>query len=501
MATSSAPVFPFPDGVAGAEPPEPVAGRPGHFAWSRWIKQYVKNLNTSFMAHVDATNPHPNAIGLGLPGPPGPAGAPGAPGPAGADGAPGADGADGGAAGNVLFSSYSGANDSARLAAAVADISLMTYKPTLVLDENRLYTFSAACPDLPHGFHLSGPLASINGLPEQGSNNAESATVNITYSGVWLNPSTSKYNIRFSNIDFTGTSTTTFCNSSTQSAMYWQLWNLSFDGFLSVMGTAANKMLVTGVWTWGFWDVANSYGTAFHLGGADSNLFLNGMFLDSGASVADGTPHFWADNLQKTIIGPVYCTARLNWTGLYVSGSMTNGPGLTMSQGARWEGKNTSTPCRGAVIRVDGGALSIYGAAVNYGMSAANARGDAGVIHHAGGDLVVREPSYARTATVNQDVPFIYSSGGRLYVSGVQQSMYGGSSAWTDLPVVFVTSGGNLREADSSVRVDPIKERPVRFYAGATAPTNPLKGDMWADAGGAGFQIWSGTAWGTTRVS
>ena len=53
MANSNAPVFPYPDGTPGAEPPDPVAGKPGHFAWSRWIKQYVKNLNSKVMTLED----------------------------------------------------------------------------------------------------------------------------------------------------------------------------------------------------------------------------------------------------------------------------------------------------------------------------------------------------------------------------------------------------------------------------------------------------------------
>jgi hypothetical protein len=43
--SSSAPEFPYPGGVAGAEPADPQPGKPGHFAWSRWIKQFVKNLD------------------------------------------------------------------------------------------------------------------------------------------------------------------------------------------------------------------------------------------------------------------------------------------------------------------------------------------------------------------------------------------------------------------------------------------------------------------------
>lgn len=44
---SVAPVYPYPGGTPGAEPPDPSAGAPGHFAWSNWIKQFVKNLDVS----------------------------------------------------------------------------------------------------------------------------------------------------------------------------------------------------------------------------------------------------------------------------------------------------------------------------------------------------------------------------------------------------------------------------------------------------------------------
>lgn len=45
MGTSSSPPHPYPGGTAGAEPPDPVAGSGGHFAWSRWVKQFLKNLD------------------------------------------------------------------------------------------------------------------------------------------------------------------------------------------------------------------------------------------------------------------------------------------------------------------------------------------------------------------------------------------------------------------------------------------------------------------------
>lgn len=45
MGATSSPKFPYPNGAAGAEPADPVAGQPGHFAWSIWVKQFLKNLN------------------------------------------------------------------------------------------------------------------------------------------------------------------------------------------------------------------------------------------------------------------------------------------------------------------------------------------------------------------------------------------------------------------------------------------------------------------------
>ena len=45
MGASSAPPFPYPGGTVGVEPPDPVAGQGGHFAWSNWIKQFTKNLD------------------------------------------------------------------------------------------------------------------------------------------------------------------------------------------------------------------------------------------------------------------------------------------------------------------------------------------------------------------------------------------------------------------------------------------------------------------------
>jgi hypothetical protein len=42
MGASSSPPF---NGITGQEPPDPSAGKPGHFAWARWVKSYLKALD------------------------------------------------------------------------------------------------------------------------------------------------------------------------------------------------------------------------------------------------------------------------------------------------------------------------------------------------------------------------------------------------------------------------------------------------------------------------
>jgi hypothetical protein len=43
------------------------------------------------------------------------------------------------------------------------------------------------------------------------------------------------------------------------------------------------------------------------------------------------------ESLSKTNVGPIYVTAHNGWSGLLVTGSDSNGPGLVIN-GARFEG-------------------------------------------------------------------------------------------------------------------------------------------------------------------
>ena len=67
MGASSAPEFPYPGGTPGKEPADPVAGKSGHFAWSRWIKAFVKRLDTETVKISGDTMTGPLVLKNGTP--------------------------------------------------------------------------------------------------------------------------------------------------------------------------------------------------------------------------------------------------------------------------------------------------------------------------------------------------------------------------------------------------------------------------------------------------
>jgi hypothetical protein len=67
MGASSAPEFPYPGGTPGKEPADPVAGKPGHFAWSRWIKEFVKRLDRDSVKNSGDTMTGPLVLKNGVP--------------------------------------------------------------------------------------------------------------------------------------------------------------------------------------------------------------------------------------------------------------------------------------------------------------------------------------------------------------------------------------------------------------------------------------------------
>jgi hypothetical protein len=388
----------------------------------------------------------------------------------------GTSGGSSGAQGGLLLDDFAGATDDAKLATAITTISAMTHKVPILLAAGKVYTFNNACPTIYDGFAMIGARGG-GGNPEQGSSGgvygrASMTKVKINYSGTWLNSTSTRWNVRFHCIDFTGTSTTVFANSSGVAAWCWHWRDVGFNTFKSVLGTKTAHAWLDAVLFDGWWDVANMYEGAFHVGGSDNHLWMNGMLIDSPEAYAVGKEGQYLIRMigfQKNAIGPIYMTVQNRWRGIYIEDMSTSTQGVSNTvmfmPGGVIEGRNDGLSgegdvgAQGCLIRIKGASAAFTNWIFNHAMYAPNATGfaDTGVIMvDNGGDLQLLQASYARQNKTLETVPFIYATGAGSTVNALQVRgcQSGGEAAlvWTGKPRYQVASGATISNADSSMQ-------------------------------------------------
>jgi hypothetical protein len=359
--------------------------------------------------------------------------------------------------GAVALDSFTGPDDDTKLTNALAAVSADTYKRTILLT-NRKYTFTTANRTAFNGMRIQGPAGYSNA--DKGSI-YEASEINLSMSGPWFNNNTvDVFDVSLTALSFKGSSTATVLGQS-GGGSWWRLHmrDISSSGLLSVLGTVATKLLMTGAHFDGFWEINNCYSTAFHLGGSDNRLWSNGGFLDSGTAFNStaGLAHMWFDDCANTTVGPVYITAEGPWTGIKIDGSLQNGGPISF-YGMEIEGRNAGAPSNGSVVRMNGGIARFRDCDFHFGMSNPSAQGrtpaDAGVVHHAGGQLVIAGAQYDKATSVAFTVPFVYTAAtaatDKCIVKEVQVGGDGGS--WTTLPIVALKSGNtDNRITDATV--------------------------------------------------
>jgi hypothetical protein len=340
--------------------------------------------------------------------------------------AAGGGGGGGGSAlapfGRVSLDGFAGANDDAKLAAAITYAAAQTFPPAIQLT-NRAHTFTTSRAAF-EALRIIGPEGYSN--PERNGNSSKmSAKVTLGMNGPWFhNNGTDMFSVSLHNLAFVGTGTNaTVIGQSGGGTWYClSMSGIYSSGLRSVIGTQATKVNITAASFTGDWEINNCYSSAFHIGGSDNALWMDGMLLDSGtafnsAGSANGQAHLWCDSLDKTVIGPLYITCEGNWRGVRVSGTswdnVTTNMGSLTFYGLRCEGRNPGAPCNGAPIRVEGGRASFIGGYVNYGMASPGTISggtDVGIINHTGGLLAVEGVQYDRATGVGTSTPFVYTN-------------------------------------------------------------------------------------------
>ena len=347
--------------------------------------------------------------------------------------------------GGVALDSFAGSTDDAKLTAALSYAAAQTIKPHIFFS-NRLYTFTQANRVVYSGMKLSG----LGGHGDQ-QRGARSIPNDIRFqgSGTWfVCPSGSTFDVYVGGLCLQGNR-----NAQFMSANPGVLWtsvfrDMGFNLWKHVFGNPAASMLITAVLMDGWWNVNNSYNTAFTFGGSDSNLFTDGCLLDSPTSIIAASPyHFEAQWLEKTHVGPMYITVKP--PGIRVTGSSSNSEGaLVFSGQGRCEGRNTRSPCAGSNIRIDGGGVTIRDWAINYGASALNTNGhsgEGGLITITNGQVLLDGLWYDRATGVAETMPFVYQTGGYARVKNIMVAKPG---QWTKRPR-FRTVGGSYSTDDS----------------------------------------------------
>lgn len=355
--------------------------------------------------------------------------------------------------GAVALDSFAGSTDDDKLTAALSYASAQTVKPP-ILFSNRQYVFSLANRTVFSGMKLTGPYA--HGNQQRGANSIPN---DIRYQGTgtwWQLASGNVFDVGLYGLSFQGNANSQFMATGTSVLWTSVFRDLGFNLWKHVLGNPSAKFLNTAVLFDGWWNTNNSYNTSYTLGGSDSNLWTDGMLMDSPQSISSSMGsnyHMRFDYQEKSTVGPLFITAD-KVSGIHVLGNDGNAALIFNGQG-RCEGRNASTPCYGSNVRIDGGGVTFRDWEIFYGYSdPANSghTGEGGVITVTGGRALFDGVWYDRASSVAESTPFIYQSGGFVRVRNLMVGSKGGT--WATTPgKPGVRSVGGVLDADSSATI------------------------------------------------
>lgn len=219
--------------------------------------------------------------------------------------------------------------------------------------------------------------------------------------------------VSFANISYAGSAASQWwhnTNGSSFSIYPGQFHSLSFDGFNSVLGNAAQKFTITQVVFSGHWTVLNFQNTPMHIGGSDNQLWMGGYVNCQGpGSVAGaGKPLVHFDYLEKSTVGYMYLTNDNGWSGLRVEGPAIRGIRIF---GGVYEGVNAGSPATAANIDIRGGHVMMFGPDVGQTTTAS------GAIIQSGGTLELYSPHYRKATAAAATYPMFYQTAGSASIT------------------------------------------------------------------------------------
>lgn len=343
----------------------------------------------------------------------------------------------------VRLSDFAGADDDAKLTAAMSYCSAQTYKGiTILLDEAKTYSFATKQP-LYTGFSIMGGFMPHD---QDRSGNPQANEISLSTSGGWfyLNQSQT-FSCSFTNLTLNGGASQRLVDGHASNV----LWTSTFRDITAVnlgnvLGSEATKLLNTACVLDGFWNVNNIRERAWVLGGSDTRLAFSQALIDSPntSPTYDAATYLLEYSSQsKTPTRNVYLTAEGIHSGIYIgSGSSEH---LTFTD-CTVEGRNAGAPSNGRLVRVQGTNSIVTFRDCWFAYAMASPGTHTGVIQADSGSVLIDGCTYERATGVAETVPFFAASAGNHIIRNVR------SLGFTGKPRVQ-QSGTATIDADSSV--------------------------------------------------
>lgn len=314
-----------------------------------------------------------------------------------------------------LVDSFAGANDAAKMAAALSYAAAQSNIPWLQLPYRSFDTGSSTfnlftgCKIMGAGLN-EGPknLEISSGKPVV----AQWKTSCGNGASSLLQSTSTMYDICLAGIAFYGGSSSQILRST--SNMYaCELNNLTMYGCKHACGNPSEPFIITQVGFTGVWQVLSFQDTQFTLSGSDCALWPDQWLnLNTPPSVAgSGRPGIILQSMGKTKIGFMYITAENDWVGVRVTGTAERSLSLF---GGVYEGRSPTNVATRPVLDVQGGSVQMFGPHV--GQVSSGTGTVSGVIHQSGGNLTIYNAVYKPGDATAAAFPLLYQTGGTAQI-------------------------------------------------------------------------------------
>lgn len=318
-------------------------------------------------------------------------------------------------AGAVNLDEFAGADDDAKLTAAMAYASAQTYRPGIMFPARQV-NLSQGGRTPYNGMRLLGPPGS------EYSKNREIGAALVNHeirltcgngTSSWFVGNGDMYDIVMAGLMIYGNSTTQVYHGPYPGANLYSCLFHAIQGYglYAFLGNEATSAAMTQVIFSGHWDFHGIKGTQIYAAGSDNSFWQSGYInMNTPSSTAGlGRPAF-RFNVSKTTFGYMYHTNEGGWKGLQLDGSATSGGNVIL--GGSYEGRAIDNPATDSTIYITGGTHTFVAPWMAYNNVGANS----GLVYQTGGHVTFLGGTYKRATAAAATDPWLYQTGGTASV-------------------------------------------------------------------------------------